>query len=230
MLSTKFSWPWTTALERFIEVALGIIVALIVAKTLWPSHARQQLRKDMQQAFIALSNLFRAIVERYRHNQMQSVDGLMSEVRDRMLRLHDLRQQAAYEPDEVQLSDEMIGATVAHLRLVRQSIDGLELSTRGGLNSSLQDDLEPELEQLLNQISITFEQLTNKLLLLNKTFDPEPLMQSSEALNKKISSLAIPKVSPDNQFADLHFYSFLASLRSLAVELSLTGQQLINGQ
>lgn len=230
MFSTKFQSPWATAQERFIEVALGILVALIVAKTLWPSNARQHLRKEIQQGFIRLSALFRAVIERYRHHATPSIDELVKAIRDSARQVHDLRQHVFYEPDESQFSNEMIDAAILHMRLARQSIDGLELSTRDSSSNTFQGNFDPELEQLLKQTSIAFEQLTSKMLAPDKSFDSATLMQCVEALDKKIAAIAISATSADYQIADvLHFHSFLVSLRSLAVELSLTGQQLING-
>jgi uncharacterized membrane protein YgaE (UPF0421/DUF939 family) len=231
MLSTKFTSPWATALERFVEVALGIVVALLIARTMWPSKARQQLREEIQQGFVKLFALFRAVIDRYRLNATLSTEELAARVRGSGRRIHELRQQAIYEPDDEQFPNESIQPTIVHFRMVRQSIEALELSTRDSTNDIFQRNFEPELEQLLSQISLAFEQLTSKLLAPDKSFDSTALTQALEALDQKTSAIATSATSADYRIADvLHFHSFLVSLRSLAVELSLTGQQLINGQ
>jgi uncharacterized membrane protein YccC len=227
MFGTKFDSPWATALERFVEVSMGIVVALIVAKALWPSHARQQLRKEIQQAFSELYVLFNAVIDRYRNHAAPLIDEILNKIRETGRRVHELRQQAEYEPDDVQFPSELIAATIGHLRLVRQAVDGLELAARESSADIFQHTAEPELEKLLKEISSAFEQLANRLWMLDKTFDFSTVSNSVDALDQRVSAIALSAVLSEYPISDvLRFHSFIVSLRSLALELSLTGQQL----
>lgn len=232
MFSTKFQSPWSNALERFVEVAIGIIVALVVAKVLWPLHARLQLRQEIQQAFAEVYALYNAVIERYHSQSMLAIDELVSKVRATGRRIYELRQQAKYEPDEVQLPDESIVSIIAHLRLVRQAVDGLELATRisqGDSFSASSASAQPELDRLLKVISVVFEQLATRLWMLDHGNDFEGLDQALEALDKKLAALETAGTSAEQTMGSiLHFHSFLVALRSLAIELSLTEQQLLN--
>src|SRR5580704_9156100 len=53
--------PWTVALHRFIEVSLGILIALVISLTLWPNHARRSLREGLATALMKLGELYQAV-------------------------------------------------------------------------------------------------------------------------------------------------------------------------
>jgi uncharacterized membrane protein YgaE (UPF0421/DUF939 family) len=226
MLGTKFQSPWGTALERFIEVSLGIIVALILAKILWPSHARQQLRDEIQTAFSDLYSLYKAVIDRYLNKADQPLDEFLSAVRKSIRAIHETRQQAKYEPDGLQLPNELISPVIGHLRLVRQAVEGMELATRSSSNDTFQKLAGPELERLLSENSKNFEFIANSLWKLEQPLDSRPLTDAITALDNKVASIAQSHPISEIQ----RFDSFLVSLRSLADELVLTSQQVTNDQ
>ena len=229
MLSTKFHSPWETAAERFAEVALGILVALVVARSLWPSHARNQLRKEIQQAFAELYTIYKAVVDRFRNGTTILTEEMLSNIRASMLRIRELRQQTSYEQDDVQFPEEVIAAVFGHLRLVRQAVDGMELATRVENKGTLQNTAEPELEQLLNATSTAFEEIASNLWKLKNKTAFAGLSESIDALDRKVSSIVFSDLTTQYSIDDvLAFHGFIVSLRSLTQELSLLGQELIH--
>lgn len=231
MLGTKFQSPWGTALERFLEVSVGIVVALIVSKTLWPSHARQQLRKEIQEAFSELYSVYKAVIERYQRKTEQPLDELLSKVRQSVRRIHDIRQQAKYEPDGLQFPNELISPVVGHMRLVRQAVDGMELATRSSTNDTFQKLAEPEFECLLNKTSRNFETIATRLWSLEEPLDSAAANETVAALDAKVASVAQSGASSGYPIAEIQrFDSFLVSLRSLVDELVLTSEQVTNDQ
>jgi uncharacterized membrane protein YgaE (UPF0421/DUF939 family) len=225
MFSAQFNTPWMTAMERFIEVSLGILVALVVSKFLWPSRARQQLRTEIEQCTGNLFALYKAIIERDEQTAPLLLDELGSNVRKSFRRIHELRQHAIYEQNDVHFSNEMIAAAVSHLRMIRQSVESLELATRECPKSTFQASFEPELDQLLSNISSSFEKLTSAMAMPDENFDASAITEAVEALDRKTSANSDSAIFVDFPVSDvLHFHSFLVSLRSLAVELSYVAQ------
>ncbi|MBS4167971.1 hypothetical protein [Parachlamydia sp. AcF125] len=54
--------PWTFAFFRFIDSALGILTAVIIAYTLWPSEATQMLQQKLPQLLNLSGKLYRMLL------------------------------------------------------------------------------------------------------------------------------------------------------------------------
>jgi uncharacterized membrane protein YccC len=227
MLGTRSASPWATALERFLEVSIGIMVALVVAKVLWPSRARHQLRMELQQGYSAAYMVFKAVIDRYKSGTRPDIEDLLSKVRDTRRQIHEIRQQASYEHADAGFSDELIAATIGQLRLIRQGVDGMELATRAIIDQKLEQAANPEVEQLLNSTSIAFDRVAT--VPWGPDADPgffnveEPL----SALDHKLATKGFSDVASQCTSDDvMRFHAFILSLRSVAQELALTGQLL----
>jgi uncharacterized membrane protein YccC len=57
--------PWLYALARFFETLLGVIVAMLVNRWLFPSHAIEELRCCLSQTLIELEQFYRLVVDGY---------------------------------------------------------------------------------------------------------------------------------------------------------------------
>jgi uncharacterized membrane protein YgaE (UPF0421/DUF939 family) len=66
MLTSGAGSAGTVALHRFLEVALGILVALLITLLMWPSRARDDLRGVVAETLRRLEALYQAVVQRYR--------------------------------------------------------------------------------------------------------------------------------------------------------------------
>ena len=66
MLVQKTGPRWSLALDRVVEVFLGIVVALAVTTLVFPDRARLRLRDGLAQEFLVLDAFFDAIVQGFR--------------------------------------------------------------------------------------------------------------------------------------------------------------------
>ena len=66
MLVQKAGSHWTLALDRVVEVVLGIVVALAVSTLVFPDRARLRLRDGLAQEFLVLGSFFEAILQGFR--------------------------------------------------------------------------------------------------------------------------------------------------------------------
>jgi uncharacterized membrane protein YccC len=62
MLIAQSASAWVVALHRFVEVSIGILIALVVSLTLWPNHARRSLRQGLAAALVKLGALYQAVI------------------------------------------------------------------------------------------------------------------------------------------------------------------------
>lgn len=72
---------WLPAAHRFLEVSFGIVVALVVAKFLWPSSALESLRKGLGSAYSQMNSLILALLSRYRGRPGPDAEALHSKWR-----------------------------------------------------------------------------------------------------------------------------------------------------
>jgi len=66
MLVQKPGPRWELALDRVVEVMLGIVVALAVTTLVLPDRARLRLRDGLSREYLALGAFFDAILESFR--------------------------------------------------------------------------------------------------------------------------------------------------------------------
>src|SRR5271165_5814127 len=81
MLVQKTGPRWSLALDRVMEVVLGIVVALVVTTLIFPDRARLRLRDGLAQEFLVLGAFFEAILKGF----LGAPADDLTELRDRSL-------------------------------------------------------------------------------------------------------------------------------------------------
>src|SRR5262249_21131634 len=167
--------PWTVALHRFLEVALGILVARLITLLLWPTRARDDLRGAMAETLRYLEALYQAVVQRYCGGATPSLGELTGQVNEAFRRYDDLLKSAVYEPGAAELGHAELIAVRGHFTQMWQAIEALELATRSGHNDTYHRRFEPELGHLLREISSAFYLLAENVTLVRSAFESTDL-------------------------------------------------------
>ncbi len=76
MLVPEYGSRWGLALDRVIEVLLGIVMALAVTTLVFPDRARLRLRDGLAQEFLVLGAFFEAILAGFRGAPSQNLSAL----------------------------------------------------------------------------------------------------------------------------------------------------------
>jgi uncharacterized membrane protein YccC len=163
MLTSSAGSPWVVALHRFLEVALGILVALLMTLLLWPARARDDLGRALAEALRGLEALYQAVVQRYYGGTAPALGALTEQVNEAFRGYDELVKQAMYEPGMVHLGQEELTAVRGHLTQLWQAIEALELATRDGHTDTYHRCFEPELSHLLSEISVAFQRLADNV-------------------------------------------------------------------
>src|SRR5215813_2964071 len=106
MLASRAGSPWVVALHRFLEVALGILVALLMTLLLWPARARDDLGRARAEALRGLEALYQAVVQRYYGGAAPALAALTEQVNEAFRGYDELVKQAMYEPGMTHLGQE----------------------------------------------------------------------------------------------------------------------------
>jgi uncharacterized membrane protein YccC len=222
MLVNRVGSPWVIAFDRFLEVGLGVVIALLVMVLVWPARASRRLRGGIAEALLSLDSLCRAVVRRYREAGGEHVVEMRSKLDEVMRQNEDLLKQAGYEYNARPQEHETLVLLLEHLSRVEQEISGLELAVKNGEKDAYHEALEPELGDFATKISAAFRRLAEDIRAWSLRPDWPQVGAALSALDDKASRVRASG-APIRYGLDeiLRFYSFLLGLRSVAKELEL---------
>jgi uncharacterized membrane protein YccC len=230
MLTSSAGPPWVAALHRFLEVSLGILMALLVTLLMCPSRARDGLRRAMAETLRWLEALYQGVVQRYRDSTASELDELTRRVSEAFQGYDDFLKQAAYEPGMAELGE--AGSAVVRGRLMQiwWAIEALELATRGGRNGTYHRRFEPELGELLKAISTTFHRLAENIATVQGNADSADLDDALSAVDHKVTAVRATGVSTSYSLEEVsRFYAFLIGVKSLVKALEWSGDRQLPG-
>jgi uncharacterized membrane protein YccC len=226
MLTSHTGPAGTVALYRFLEVALGILVALLITLVMWPSRARDDLWSAIAETLKRLEALYQAVVQRYFTDAAPALAEVTQQVNEAFRRHDTLLKSAAYEPRVAERRYESLTAVMTHLTLIWQAIEALELATRGSQRDTYHQHFEPELSQLLRAISAAFHQLAETVAVPRSAFEPTDLAREMSAVNDKVTTIRNSRISLRYSLDEVsRFYAFFISVKNLVQALTWAENQ-----
>src|SRR5262249_2345196 len=120
MLSGQKTSPWAVAGQRFLDVVLGILSALLTQTVVWPSRASAELRQELGRALAACGGFYRSAVESCLKGvcRPQDLDELRAKVRRSLLRMQVLVGDWRSEPMRQRPEDRGLAALGEQIREV----------------------------------------------------------------------------------------------------------------
>lgn len=223
--------PWTFAFFRTIDSVLGILVAVVVAHTLWPSEATQIVRQQMARVLNLSGKMYR---------QMLTLEGSEEEFKTQYLKILN-------EADSLIVSSrEFLAESKLELLIKSSSIDRWEnlieeiekifqvvQNTQGYRQYHLQrifdEDLSHHLEQVINVSELAFQELSRSLLTGEKVESMSPVLVASDALYLDLERFRTTRATRKFNFEDLeNYFVFFFNLKQVVDEL-VEIEQKING-
>lgn len=163
---------WGVAVHRVIEVALGIVVALVVTTLVLPDRAGHRLRDGLAQEFLVLGSFFEAILEGFRGTPSENLATLREDVRGRMRKNNQLLEHARNEPSSGQGWLEGLGMLSQFGRSLFNALLALQFAVEGSREDRFAQQLEPELGKLAVDIRTGFNHVAGRIHLWR--FDVPP--------------------------------------------------------
>ncbi|HYM00765.1 MAG TPA: FUSC family protein [Blastocatellia bacterium] len=218
---------WIIAVHRFLEVSIGIVVALLVSVTVWPAGARNRLRKEISLLFARCQELYITLIRRYQEQRgsnelAESISGLLAELDQHISANEELLKQALYEPSARSFRRPFLELLHGHTRRILNQVETLELTTREGDGDSYFRLLNPELETGESEISASLLNLSQCVASGRFASGPVSLKPAMLAVDRKVSAVRASGVSVRYTAEEiLRAYSFVLALKNLAAELDL---------
>lgn len=92
--------PWAFALFRFLDTCIGMFVALLVAKTVWPTEATSKVRSNISMLVSLLNHLFKSVfivADETDQKRDRNVEDLCNEIEDILFRTKVASEEAKLE-------------------------------------------------------------------------------------------------------------------------------------
>jgi hypothetical protein len=225
--------PWMVALHRFLEVAVGIVIALVVSVVLWPSRARQSLLEGMAETLRKAEAFYRAAGQSYRNGLLLPSGELKPAVDASFRRNEDLLENAREETLGLGRSHESLALLMDRIRGIVQAVESLNVSGQGNPHDTYIRAFDSEMDRVEADLSAAFEWLAvsiaNSGAAAPSSAGREPdsswpnLTASVAALETTIVTARNKGVTAAHQFDEvLRLYSFFVSVKSVAQELERT--------
>jgi uncharacterized membrane protein YccC len=147
---------WTIALDRVIEVFLGIVVALAVSTLVFPDRARLRLRDGLAQEILVLGTFFEQILEGFRGTPAEGLSTQREELLALVRKNNQLLEAARNEPSGGQGWREGLGMLVQFGHSIFDALVALEFSVKDSHHDAFAQQLEPELGKLAVDIRTGF--------------------------------------------------------------------------
>jgi uncharacterized membrane protein YccC len=138
----------TVALDRVMEVFLGIMVALAVSTLVLPDRARLRLRDGLAQEYLLLGAFFEAILEGFRGLPSQNLPALREDVLATLRGNNQLLQAARNEPSGGPGWREGLEMLSQFGRGLFDALVALEFSVKDSREDGYAQQLEPALGRL----------------------------------------------------------------------------------
>jgi len=229
MLIGRVSSAWIVALHRFLEVSIGILVAMVISFVLWPSRAREALRQGIGAALTEIEAMYLGVSRGYRTGDLPQIDEQRARIDDLLVRNRNLLQNVIFERVTINVQHELMALLMEHVDRIFNAVAAVELATRGGETDTYVRHCQVELECLETQMSMAFEWLAPAIVTWRFDREWPELTGAVRELDEKTAALRRAGSSRAYELEELlRFYGFVLSLKNLAKELDLAHAMLIS--
>jgi uncharacterized membrane protein YccC len=139
---------WTVALDRVVDVFLGILVALAVSTSVFPARARLRLQDGLAREYLQLSDFFAAVLRGYRSKPPDELPALREAVLSTMRANNRLIEASRNEPAGSLGMREGLGLLNQFGRGLLDALIALEFAIRDSSDDEFAQQLEPDLGHL----------------------------------------------------------------------------------
>jgi len=224
MLVPHTGHAWAPALNRFLEVSLGILVALLVAEFVLPSTALESLRHALAEKFLQLDTFLSALLLRFRGENVVDVEALRTSLATLGRQNTDFYAHGRYEPARWSARRITLVKLLQHEECMSQAVETLDAACDGAFCGGIDLQWEPEFSELCAGISAALQRIAEGIL-TGQFYTPEyDFTAALEALDAKASAArtSVTPAPPAAQTLEgvLRSHTIFFALESLARELA----------
>lgn len=155
--------PWTFALERIIDTAIGVTVGLSCAFLLWPDNAKNQLQQTLARSITASHAYFTLLVDDYFHDRFdkQDIYDKKNDVETMLQKGRVFFDEFSYEPSVMNVSTEAAYSVILSLEQIHDIYQSITLTLRRPATKLLAEEETQRLQAFIGQINDMFTAITD---------------------------------------------------------------------
>jgi uncharacterized membrane protein YgaE (UPF0421/DUF939 family) len=213
--------PWVPALNRFLEVSFGILVALLVAEFVWPSTALEDLRQGLAASFLQLDSFVAALLRRFCGQNADDVAALRASLATLARQNADVHAHGRYEPARWSARRINLVKLLQHQERMSQAVETLDIACDGSSCGGIYPWWEPEFSELCAGITASLKRIAEGIL-TQKFSTPEfDFAAAMQALDAKANAARASGGSVrDSLEQTLRAHTFYFGLETLAREIA----------
>src|SRR5271163_3206830 len=235
MLVPNTGRPWVPALNRFLEVSFGILIALVVAEFVLPTTALESLRHALAEKFLQLDTFLSALLLRFRGKNVVDVAALRTSLATLGRQNTDFYAHGRYEPARWSARRITLVKLLQHEERMSRAVETLDAACDGDFCGGIDLRWEPEFSQLCAGISEALQRIAEGIL-TGQFYTPEyDFTAAIEALDAKASAArtSVTPAPPATQTLEgvLRSHTIFFALETLARELAaaqITARELVS--
>lgn len=214
--------PWLFSFYRFLDSLIGILIALVVARSIWPEKAIENLRENMSQTLSLLNKYFRMAVdlepETPGHTDLSF--SLLGEIISLLDENREYRNEADIELFDEPVMREHWTLITDQLETVFESVDNLKHVHKDTISKIIDDGLSNQLNNFIDKVDLAFQTLRQLVHSENTTTNLSALSQSILDLNAELLRFRGTRITRKFSLEDVEsFFVFFYSLRTIAEAL-----------
>jgi uncharacterized membrane protein YccC len=155
---------WVPALNRFLEVSFGILIALVVAEFVLPSTAVESLRQALAETYLQLDTFLSALLLRFRGENVVDVEALRASLATLARQNADFHTHGHYEPARWSPRRITLVKLFQHEERMSQAVETLAIACDGAFCGGIDLQWEPEFSALCAGISEALQRIAEGIL------------------------------------------------------------------
>jgi uncharacterized membrane protein YccC len=211
--------PWRSGWNRFLDVALGVVIALLVS-LIWPARARDDLRQSLAATMRELQALFSAVMSCCLADPCDTA--AIDNHKSRIYQLARSNNDLLRDVDRERTAGGILLASIQQsITRLRDHLLGMDYSARQMARDSFYHPLIPRLRDLASAIEQAFAYIAHDIA---DTAAPPARLALEEPLARLDDDFASLRASGAARRHEseelLRFYSLFYRLRQLVAELT----------
>lgn len=206
--------PWTFSFYRFIDSCLGILIAVIIAHTFWPSHATVKMRSNVIQTLSALNQLYLFSISAEPLGEKKLIQDIQQHLIQNRVFLDELEMELLMKSSKI----EDWSFLLHYLESIFESIITLSEIDKEHFHAMLDHELTDQLKETTDNIDLYFQELVK---LLEGSQEKEPIVdlkQTLEKLQKELIRFRETKATRQFSLKDVEsFFVCFFNLKNLAL-------------
>lgn len=232
--------PWESALQRTLDVALGIFVALVVTVFVWPSRARQQLSSKLAEVLRDIAALCAALEHAYQNRCYlpQELGAMRDAMKQKFRDSRALLQEADNEPGRTAAEAAALGELFVGVERLLEHVLSLDEAARssdaepGDPREEPRDDelhrkIAGEIKELTALVKAGCEALAHALIKRGQLPELAGMDEAVGRLDARLLELRTSGISRRQPLDEvMRFHMFVQALKALSRDLVVAAGKL----